>query len=285
MTLSLLGVLSLSYFTALSGVQAERCGGWREWGAGHRLIRRFRQLRPRSPTFASPSAGQMWFEWRRNGLVPLACFIALQLLILVSMVRPILAEGLSPPMGVVFGLDIFFVLPLWAVLGGLTIARDGASMRLPLSSFTAIRPVSSGELVIAKLKIGIILSIGASIPIVLYFFASLAGDPGWKNMERASHNLVLLLFPVGIVVMTWHLMIGGLPVWLTGRAPGFPWSLLVLLAGYFCIGRIGSWFYSHPESWEVLSWLLVICFILKLSVSAWAFRAGIRRGLVSPRFV
>ena len=286
-TLSMLGVLSFSYLAALRGLQAERCGGWREWDAGHRLIRGFRQWRRHSAAFASPAAGQVWFEWRRNGLVPLSSFLALQLLIFVTMVRPVMAEGVTVLLSVVFGLNIFFVLPLWAILAGLTMARDGCSMRLPLSAFTAIRPISSGELVIAKLKTGGLLSLGASFLMVLYFFGLLVIDTEWRNMDRAFHNgpIVFLLFPVGIVVMTWHLMIGALPVWLTGRAPGFPWSLLVLIAGYFLAGNAGRWFYLHPESWEVLRWLLLIGWLMKLSVAAWAFRAGIRRDLLPSRFV
>ena len=101
---------------------------------------------------------------------------------------------------------------------------------------------------------------------MLYFFALLAGDHDGGTWSAPSQRLVLF-FSSSRNRRDDLASDDRCAARLANRPARIPLVLLVLLAGYFCVGRIGSWFYSHPESWEVLSWLLVICFILKLSVS------------------
>jgi hypothetical protein len=235
------------------------------------------RVQPRPIAFFSPLQAQFWLEWRRNGRVALAVWVVL--------------------VWVVLGLDIVFrfyqnqwsrndvLLPLgvaaavWVGITGLNIARDGASKKLALSPFSAVRPVKTGMLLLAKLMAGAVLWVAAAAILAASYFLCEAATGGLEDLADFSGMAIIAL------AISLHVLVGILPLCVSGRLPGFPWSLLPLLVAYGGILNALVWFVAHPQYEEILFGALVGLLILKMGVAFWAFRRAITQKLSSPRFV
>lgn len=275
------GVWVCAVTAAWFSVNLERRGRWTGWTRPllPAVIRSWIEARP--PSFASAWQAQFWAEWRRNGRAALLVWTFLVPVLLSADLlfreRQLFwtseeaSEGLLP---------LAFTLGIgWLVVTGLNLARDPASGRLPLSSFTAVRPVSAGTLFQAKLALGAVLWLGA-IPILAafyYVFASAGGYLGGALSE--VRNVWKVLLPISL-----HVFVGILPFCLWGRMPGFPWSLLPMLLVYGLLVNGLRWFSGHSHYQELLFVSLVLLVIAKLIAAAWSFSTAIHRGLSSIQF-
>jgi hypothetical protein len=152
LTCALAGSTLAAGLATISVVDRQRHGRvrrrdhWRAW------VRRAGDALPRrSRPFGSAAGAQTWIEWRRNGAVLPAC-VALALLLIVGPASWINGNG---PRTTVVTLGWIMALPaLLAGFVGLGFSRpDFWTGDLALASFVATRPVSSGDLVITKLKV------------------------------------------------------------------------------------------------------------------------------------
>jgi len=150
---ALIGVpclLPLAFLVAVTGVGHARRGGRIVAPGWSSLVARATAWVPRRRRpFASPERALLWWELRRNGiLLPLliGCWL---LLLTLSVHRWEKASVLRVIIG-----DVTY-LPCLAVLVGCVLGKpDVWSRPLRLSSFLGIRPVRTGDLVVAKLKMG-----------------------------------------------------------------------------------------------------------------------------------
>ena len=77
-------------------------------------------------------------------------------------------------------------LTLWAFTSGLLLARDAVSRSLALSSFIATRPISTGELAFAKVKLAGLLTLAGWLVygVGVFVWFSLCWQPGQSVTQR-----------------------------------------------------------------------------------------------------
>ncbi|MBU6398728.1 MAG: hypothetical protein KGS61_00285 [Verrucomicrobia bacterium] len=268
------------------GAQQERCGGWAGWQRVSIMADALWKASPRPLEFLSPLHAQFWIEWRRNCRVPMLVWGVL------AWVAPatawLLCRASLLPFEFRGNLVFFTTFSLLIFLGivGLNLARDGSSKRLALSSFTATRPLTSGSLLTAKLTAGIatwLLALTLSCFSVLVV-AAVAGTldqlPWPLHNESDSAGAGILL----IAAISFHLFVGILPLCLTGRIAGFPWSLLPLLVLYGGLFNLFQWVDQH-HAYHLLFVVLVMAVLIKVAVAYWGFRRALLLRLISPLFV
>ncbi|MHC1763488.1 MAG: hypothetical protein AB9869_04160 [Verrucomicrobiia bacterium] len=269
------GIWACAVAAAWFSVNLERRGHWSGWSRPllPAIVRTWLEARP--PSFGSAWEAQFWAEWRTNGRAALLVwtFLVLALLSADFLFREhhLSSEGLLP-LGFVLGMG-------WLIVTGLNLARDPATRRLPLSSFTAVRPVTAGTLLQAKLVLGGVLWLGAILILAAFFyvFASVGGYLG--NALSEVRDIWKLLLPISL-----HVFVGILPFTLWGRIPGFPWSLLPMLLVYGLLVNGMQWFPRSSQYQEILFVLLVLLVAAKLIAASWSFSTAIHRGLSSIQF-
>jgi len=271
----------LGVVLAWAGARQERRGGWSGWRGPEALERFVRAVRPRPSEFRSALRAQFWIEWRRNARLALGVLVVLA----VGIVGFAFFLVFDPPRFKAASVELFplalLVIPVWLAwlaIAGLNFARDGSSKQLAFSSFSATRPLSTGTLLTAKLLAGAALWTCA-----LVVFALVAVSLVVLNDDlRGLPNLIEW---IAVVTVSGHIFVGILPLCLSGRIPGFPWSLLPLLLVYGLVVNALSYFGHHQEFYSPLSVSLILLLLLKLAVAFWGFRRALGLKWVSPRFV
>ena len=279
----LLTILSVAYLTARVGIQQQRCGRWRIPGRAQAWAEKmtatcFRRKRP----FATAAQAQLWMEWRRNAVTPSIGLVAGWVLVCAGFVRLATRYDLGA-----FASAWFYVfgalLTVWAVIGGLLLSRDASSRSLSLSSFLATRPVTSGELAFAKIKLAVRMTLLGW----LFFAAGLAlwfASSGWHpDLPLVQHDRVLSP-TMGFVALAlaWHL-VGALPLWLAGRIESPAWAGLLLLGSYIALGNLVQFLDKHFDLLVVLPWLFAFALAAKVLLAIWFFGEANRRRLLTAR--
>jgi hypothetical protein len=318
LTLALLpALLGLAFLSAVAGVGVARRGGLKV-GAG-RLGRPVRSagfspcgaadgLKPalrtgsvlvRRTPHRSPERAQFWLEWRRNGT-----FLPIVVAGWLALLMTLLALGGAGAARSVTGFCVsqVYVLPIFCVLTGCLLGRPDVWSRSPrLPAFTATRPLTSGGLVVAKLKMttlslfatglltaAVVLAwdalsggTGSLLEAWGYFFPKRTGPEAWALAPLALASLFGLM---------WLQLAGHLFVSLTGRV----WVLVAATVFYFgllpnalvAVGvaemgspRIGQ---ALAQALPRLAWAAVLA---KAVAAGWAFRAAYRRRLLGGRAV
>jgi hypothetical protein len=265
---------ALGLTVAFIGVTLERRGAWSAWTRTSFSLHALRQLLPHL-AFQSPAQAQTWIEWRRNGRLALGIWMAfVSALIVVDLLRHRFFGNGSATIGL--GL---IAACAWSGIVGLNLARDGVSGKLALSSFSAVRPLTSGALVQAKLTVGIGLWAGAVGLLILGSLITAGFDGEAINSGSAITGLVLA------IAISLHLFVGILPFLLLGRIPGFPWSFLPWLLIYATVINGVVWFERHSD-WATLAFgILTALVTLKLTIAVWGFRRALRARISSWQFV
>jgi hypothetical protein len=278
----LLAVLPVAYLGARVGIKRQRCGQWRILTGVQALTDKttgalFRRKRP----FTTAAQAQLWMEWRRNAVTSLISLGVGLALVCAGFVRFGSTDGLG-----VIAVAWFYLccvlLTLWASISGLLLARDASSKSLCLSSFLATRPVTSGELAFAKIKLAGLMTLAGwlvyAAGLFLWFHFC------WHPDQFVTRQDGGLIPAVGFVALAlaWHL-VGVLPVWITGRIESAVWAGLLLLGGYVAFGNALQFLDKHFGLLVALPWVFAFALIAKILIAVWSFREGHRRGLLSPR--
>ena len=290
----------VAYACALIGVHHQRHGGMTMAARLRTLagqIDRYVGMRinRRRRPFRSIVAAQCWYEWRRNARVlPIIAGVTL-LFGFVS--RDNALDKLYWCIGV--------PIVLAALIGKAFVKPDLWSLQLPV--FLALRPISSGQYVQAKLKAAA-LSVAAMwlmffliAPAIILLRCDISPFRlGWQQFASfqptAVRLLYLVLIAINIVIWTWLLMIGGLSVGMWGRAWSYylslVWSFLAVPAiAFVLIWAVVPLFpMIHMENPDLIirwipqiGWLLAALFIVKIWLSVFAARSALRRGLLTQR--
>ena len=258
------------------GVQLERNGRWASRARSSRWRAVLSGLGPRPVAFSSALQAQVWMEWKRNGRIALILWVALAAVILVTNVwlRVLLPEWRWLSDGLLTAASVLAVF--WVAVIGLNLGRDGATKRLRMGSFVASRPLSSGQLFEAKMLVGGFVWLAAAMILVVTWLLSTSQ---LEQFSDASLGIVALL------AVSLNVAVGVLPLCLSGRIPGFPWSLLPLLVLYGSIVNGFLWFDRHPDALDWLFPILLGLLGVKLACAFWAFQVGWRRRITSGLFV
>ena len=286
----LLWLAIIGFLSAWITVARQRCGGGyrRLWLKA--LLNRIIDILPRRSTdFASPSAAQYWYEWRRTGWLMPACTA----LAILAIIAPASWIGRHNPRFADFVLARLIAVPflLAFVIGKGFVKCEFWSTQLSVPPFLAVRPLSAGQFVIAKMKVAA-LSVLLSWAMVLAFIGMWFSL--WADTTDLSQNLVelrtfcphswlviIIGSVAGLMVLTWRCLVSGLWNGLSGKPSCYYGSValqlivpaLVMLAVAIWSDSIDRLIDKHPDlvktvALRVISWTLATLVIAKLWFAA-----------------
>src|SRR5438094_920802 len=218
--------LPLAYVTACSAVGRARRGEVPDWRGMFARPASNAVLTRRRDHFPSPAGAQAWFEWRRHGR-SLPAVVGL----LLPFELALLWLAKDAP---AFVFEILFLAlitpPFMAACTAWTVSQPNPQGRdsYGVPPFIATRPLTSAELIAAKLKIAMWSTL-APWPLVLVAMPlSLEWSGTWSMVtERARRMndaigtpraaIVVLLILAGFIVATWKQLVQSLHIGLTGR--------------------------------------------------------------------
>jgi len=249
--------------------------------------------------FGSAFRAQFWLEWRRQGLVLPGVWGGIALLVF-----PVLLTGFkwvgvdTPPPEAI--LVIMLVLPLaLSVVWGFALAKfDLFHSMSELPVYIAVRPMTNGGFVMAKLVMALaasaltwLLTVAAACLCLatvgtgtLFSKAGLVTPFGPVAYMTGCVPVLLLL-----VIWTWKNLVVGIGAGLTGRSwiiRLFPVWRFTLLLGLFALVVAARTYVNFRET--LLHWLtgiLIMCLAAKIAVSIAAFIWGLRRNAITARAI
>jgi len=302
-------LLGLALALAVLAVDAQRRGGWRGLGWCRRMVPTFSSTLERFADRLAPAprqpkslrAVQVWFEWRRHGiLLPLATLAIL----LVIMTTSVWFAPLNP--------DTTILIVSWVWCSPLVLAfafgqgfgkADLWSKEPGTSVFFATRPLSIEDRIVAKMKAGLMASVAAwTIVIVLTpLWVCWAGDLQpfvelWATVTLFHPGPMAWLLPVlvlsSLVILTWRLLVGSLYVGFVAQN----WLLAVAACSVFAIilgcPLIALALNQQPDlprkflrfpAW--LPWMLAVLFSVRLGTAFILAVWAMQRRWVSARAV
>jgi hypothetical protein len=309
------GLFLLAGVVAYRALVVTRRGDVPEWSWPFEAPLRCRAARlcDRLP-FQTPTSAQFWFEQRRHlwafpfllGFM-LLCATVYNVCVMgphrdVVLDRenllakvPFTREAVL--MFLVFGWVLmyppFFAGPSGNDLGGLGSKEQYAS-------FLLTRPLTSGELIVAKLRVAtrsVLLGFAMLSVAVLVWVFSLGIIPDllewWRQVEEFYHPLLawamVPLAVVGLGGLTWLQFCKGMPLGLLGRVWSY-WVIALYLGPITVLSLIASSVLSSADSmaqfWSLVPWLvgaLAVAAVLKLLLVAWVLQRVVRQRLWPPR--
>ena len=283
------------------GLKLMRQGRWESPSRVSMLWSRLRLARARGARkkFGSAFGAQFWLEWRRQGLVLPGVWGGIALVVFPVLLTGFKWVGIgTPPPAAI--LVIMLVLPLalsW-VWGAALAKFDPFQSAGELPVYIAVRPMTNGGFVMAKLLMALATSaltwlltaaaaciclaiIGTGI---LFSKAGLVTPFGPVAFMTGCVPVLLLL-----VIWTWKNLVAGIGVGLTGR----PWVAglftvwrMALVLGLLALISAANIYVNFREA--LLHWLtgiLIACLAVKIAFSIAAFVWGLRRNAIASRAV
>jgi len=274
--------LPLAYVTACSAVGRARRGEVPDWRGMVARPASNAVLTRRRDHFPSPARAQAWFEWRRHGrslpaLVGLLLPFELALLWLAkdapAFVFEILFLALITP-------------PFMAAFTAWTVSQPNPPVHdsYGVPPFIATRPLTSAELIAAKLKMAMWSTLAAWLLLLIALPLALEWSGTWsmvtERVRRMSDAIgtpraatVVLLILAAFMVATWKQLVQSLHIGLTGREWIVKGSVLLTLTFLILLGPIVEWFIDNPSGqralWNALPLILAGLVGLKMSAAAW----------------
>jgi hypothetical protein len=305
----------VAYIFAIHGLARARTGSEGEWLrtfvtriVAHRQKQRS-QANFMRPPFRSAFTAQLWHEFRRNAIT-LPIMMSFVSLPMLAIVLPATIDS-DPSRNLLFSsvtvtpamLGLGMLVGLYILLSGLYGAGMGkidvwGKEQIP--GFFAIRPMSTPQLVIAKM-------IGAGVGALVAWILLLVLLTIWAIVEASQLNpnqsivhgalaqastrnvAAFVLVTLGLFAMAWRDLVVGMWVSLAGRK-WLPIAFGILSMVLFAMACFaGNWLYRHgeylPKLLTYLPWLLGMLLLLKLAVATWTIRELQRLGLTSPAVI
>jgi hypothetical protein len=283
---------------AFAVVRWERRGGWQNVSRiALAQIERGRKL------FASAASAQLWFECRRKLIFGAAIIgFAMALALLVWTVPQMLFTDSDEELRKV-ELSMMWILPLTTLLittafGGAFGKSDPWGPEIVMSSFHAVRPMTTARLVFAKWIAALQMVLLAWLIFIASSLVIAVARPGagvfvgeYLPQFAAAHPALVSWITNPIVLLTmffiqWHTVVASMSVVLSGD------SRRMMVAGWVGIGILSAfvgtvvWFMKRPDHfawWQpVLPWLAAVLVLFKVGCAISVF-AKARRGLVSSK--
>src|SRR5881296_3477713 len=263
--------LPLAYLVARFAVARARRGevpDWRgmfAWPASNAVLTR------RPDHFPSPARAQAWFEWRRHGR---------SLPALVGLLLP------------------FELALLWLAKDAPPFVFEIVFLALITPPFIATRPLTSAELIAAKLKMAMWSTLAAWLLVLVAMPLALEWSGTWSVVTERARRMndaigtpraatVVLLILAGFIVATWKQLVQSLHIGLTGREWIVKGSVLLTLTFLILLGPIVEWIIDSPSVqralWNALPLILAGLVGLKMSAAAWIATRLDRNRLLGDR--
>jgi hypothetical protein len=290
------GSLPVAYGVAVIGVSRARRGDSPEWYRWANVLRRIASWLPRrGRPFASAAGAQVWFEWHTHGiLLPFLVGLLLPWVLLLFLI----GDG-GPSVSMVL-LFVALLPPLMAGIAGATVSKPSPWVKdkFGVSAITALRPLTCGALVAAKLRMGVLSTLVTWALILIVVPVAVAATGFWPEVSELWRNGQRLVQPpqfaagvslglAGLIFLTWRNLVGNLFIGLTGRAWVITSNLFLGAGGLAALGTLGVLLNFHPDYQArflaMLPWLLGGAVLFKLLAATWAGRAVTHRGLVEKR--
>ncbi|HEX2601784.1 MAG TPA: hypothetical protein VHL32_06675 [Gemmatimonadaceae bacterium] len=274
--------IPLAYVVARLAVARARRGDVPDWRGAFASLARVGHTDARAGRhFSSPAAAQTWFEWRRHGW-SLPTWVAIVLpfeLVLLWVV------GASRSLLLTILVGIFLTPPFVATFAAAAVSKSNSDRgdSNGVAPFVATRPLSSAELVAAKLKMAIGSTVVAwllvliTVPIALKLSgtSALVLDT-WHHvrvfmgMPRAV--VLLLLILAGCIAATWTQLVQGLFIGLTGRASLIKASVFLVLGFFVLFGPFLDWITDSGRLgvvWSALPLIFGVLVAAKMTAAVW----------------
>jgi hypothetical protein len=273
-------ILLLGFVAGSIGVSRLRRG---ERSSGFALALALRWSKGRARRFTTPQQAQFWLEWRRNGsLLPMlaACWVLLVALVMVS---PSVDNGTA-----MMNATPIFALILAPVAGLILGKPDVWSRQVRLPAFAAGRPLSCGDMFLAKLRMTALSVLAAWLVLALGLAVWLAWGTHfadiwqrWARMPPEQRSAKFYATDaatlIGLFGFNVLLTASTFVVSLTGRF----WLVLATLFLY--VGGIPT--LIAMDALKIFKDYLVevatVALLLKLLLAGWAFRYCYGHGLIS----
>ncbi|HEY3391650.1 MAG TPA: hypothetical protein VGK58_03010, partial [Lacipirellulaceae bacterium] len=275
---------AVAYAATIVTIGVQRRGGGRGWSLALRFVDRQIAILPlQRHSLKSPEAALFWIEWRRFGLVLPASVLLTAILILSVTIR-FTDGGAEATMWAETWLGLMPIL--LAVPIGMGFGKpDFWSLDLSLPTFVAARPVSSRQLLAAKMKAAALstivawaaLMILAPLSISLYLDIEHWRD-AWEMFSIIYSPLSQWGLPIlGLVMgmlLTWSLLIGNIWLGYSGR-PAFYYSFVAFgMAGLLMTLVFLVWWAESSRSRDdlIVNLLPWLPWLLAAAISAkvWA---------------
>lgn len=269
--------LPLAYLCACAVVARARRGEVPDWSISRsRAAENAQALGP----FPSISAAQLWFEWRRHGR---------SLPVLVAIVAPfelflLFVGGYGSPWFVFEVLFAVLLTPvLMAAFAAATVSKANPFARdvYGISPFNATKPMTSAEMIAAKLKMAMWSTLAAWLVLLVAMtigFTWSGADSvliGWADrfvdrvgLARAIVAAVIVLG--GLISLTWTMLVQGLYIGLTGRQWLVRTIGVATLVFFMAIGPAFEWFADNVDAqrWLFDWWPLFPAALVALKICA-----------------
>jgi len=274
----------LAFLVARFAVSRARRGEVPDWRrAGKRT---HVATRGRDP-FPSPARAQEWFEWRQHGrslpwIVAILLPFELALLFLFRQTPVIVFETLC---------GVLLTPPFMAIFVAATVSSG-------VTPFITKRPLTTGSLVAAKLKVAMRSTLLAwllvliAVPIAVRWSGTTPIVNDWLRelVKAIGMPRAVAVAALGLALLfasTWKQLVQSLFIGMTGRE----WLIKTAAIGALtCLGVIvpvAYWALGQrvivAKLWVALPWILATLVVLKLVAATWVAIRLRDRGLVSDR--
>ena len=289
--------LPLAYLTACYAVARARRGHVPDWTPLlSRLFQRAGRLPRRQDHFASPERAHAWFEWRRQGptlptLVGLLLPVELALLWLARDAPAFIFEILF---------CVGFTPPVIAAFVATTMSKSNPEARhaYGVASFIATRPLTSADLIRARLTMAMRSTLVAWLLVLVAVPLALAWSGTWPAVIERAHKVVgvfgmpraivlAVLALAALMATTWKQLVQGLCIGLTGRAWIIRSSVIAVLALLVVIGPLAQWIEDskvvQARVWSAIPSVLALLVVLKMVAATWVAARLTGSGLLSDR--
>jgi hypothetical protein len=288
LTAFLAASLLLGTIVAHLGVARARRGTVPSWG-WLALGRRARPSLGRDGRFASARQAQSWFEWRRTGLA-LPMIVAPFLLISLG---PVFIEGIDPP-SILLLLTAALLTPVY--IAGLAAGagnKNNPWARDPniLASFIGTRPVSTAELIAAKLRAAarttlvtwalVLAAVGLTLWLSGHHRLVRPLAAAWIDTHPLAQVIAAVFVVCALLLLTtWRRQVESRLLGLTGRDWIGKFSVILGLILFVAGLMFVSWFANlsqyYPWLIDAIPWVLGTLVALKLAFGGAAIY-GLRR--------
>jgi hypothetical protein len=288
LSLLLVGLAGGAIVGGWFSVERQRRGGGRGRGWFQAQIGRMLDALPRRRReFASPAGAQFWFEWRRAGLLLPVCTGAALILIFAPVSWFTRRDSMATLLTLAWALVLPVILAL--VIGQGFGKPDFWSGDISLPPFLAVRPLAEGEIVVTKMKVALMSTALAWLPVLGFLALWL---PLWANtlelrewwtaglaLRGAGGLCAILTLCLALALMlTWRGMVGGLWVGLSGSKKQYVAAMMLqIVAAGFAIWSV--FFFLDHFDWKRLEqyvfwlqWALALAIAAKLWLAVFSWR-------------
>jgi hypothetical protein len=303
LTAGLVGAATIAYLATVVTVGIQRRGGARGVEIADKLVDLLTSVIPdHRLVLSSANEALFWMEWRRSGLVlPAAVLLTLTLIL-----GPILSITGRGPEETVLAAVWLAVLPLLLAFPvGKGMAKpDFWSLDLALSPFLTARPITSAQIVIAKLKAAagsallawtVLLTIAPLWMVATCDLEILREAWGQFRLVYSpfAQSAIPVLLILAAMMFTWSLLVGDIWIGYAGRAGLFYSFFVVSAAGFLVLLIWATWWLDHPANRGELAvawlpripWALAVCFTIKSWLAVGATWSARQRRLIPGQVV